>query len=291
MADIDFNSTTSADYQQVARAIEFIAQNRLQQPDLTAIAQHVGLSKYHLQRLFVRWAGVSPKQFLSHLTLQHAKQLLRDARPVLDAALESGLSGSGRLHDLFVNVEAMTPGEYQRRGAELLIEYGLHPTPFGEALVMTTTRGICWLQFLDQPPAHDLLAEARGEWPLGEMRPNQAATGLALAQMLGGEPGAQLLLKGNRFQLKVWQALLSIPAGALCSYGALADVIGRPRAARAVGTAIGRNPVAWLVPCHRVLRQSGHFDGYRWGGATRKRAMVAWESSQRVAEKNEPTAS
>lgn len=267
------------DYARIAEAIRYIKAHSNRQPDLSEVAAHIGLSHYHFQRLFVRWAGVSPKQFLSCLTVRHAKCLLRDQHSVLDAALASGLSGPGRLHDLFVSLEAMTPGEYKQHGAELTIRYGFHPTRFGTVLVMLTHRGICGLRFLEPGTEAETLAEARAEWPASRFDPAEKATLEALHRALPGNKDTQpLLVRGNRLQIQVWRALLAIPSGQLVSYGALATALGHPLAARAVGSAIGQNPIALLIPCHRVLRASGEMTGYRWG-AERKGALIAWEAA------------
>lgn len=270
------------DYARIARAIAYINERRLQQPDLSELAEHVGLSLFHFQRLFVRWAGVSPKQFLGYLTVEHAKRLLRDQRSVLDTALEIGLSGPGRLHDLFLTLEAMTPGEYKQRGATMVIRHGVHPTPFGQALILLTERGICGLRFLEPGKEEQGLSQARAEWPSSRFQRDDQGTQAALARALAGGHGApSLLVKGTRLQVQVWRALLNIPPGRLVSYGALAETLGYQGAGRAIGTAIGHNPIALLIPCHRVLRANGALTGYRWG-AERKAALIAWEAAQRA---------
>ena len=275
----------SEDYRRIAAAIRFIAENRLEQPDLASVAAAVGLSKYHFQRLFVRWAGVSPKQFLAHLTVGHAKELLRQGESVLHAALDAGLSGPGRLHDLFLGSEAMTPGDYKRQGADLTIRHGLQPTPFGDALVVLTERGVCGFEFVDGS-ADQALAAARAEWPLGGFVADQDETAALVARLFTPDAaGPALLLRGSRFQTKVWSALLHHEPGQAVSFGGLAGAIGAPGAARAVGQAVAHNPLALLVPCHRVLKQNGAIEGYRWGDE-RKRALLAWEavrSEQRQA--------
>ncbi len=268
-----------ADYRRVERAIRYIEANREAQPDLGTIAAHVGLSPHHFQRLFRRWAGITPKQLLGCLTLEHAKALLRDHESVLEAALESGLSGPGRLHALFARVEALTPGEYRARGADLLIRHGVHPSPFGPAQVLATDRGICGLRFLDDAGTVDSLADARRRWPLSRVVDAPGETAVLAAAAFGGptrQRALELVLRGTPFQVQVWRALLSLPPGRACTYGDLARAVGRPRAARAVGQAVGANPVAVLIPCHRVLRGSGALGGYRWG-TERKCALLAWE--------------
>lgn len=271
-------------YRRIERAIEFLAANRARQPGLAEVGAHVGLSESHLQREFTRWAGVSPKRFLQYLTKEEAKRRLRD-ESVMDAALSCGLSGPGRLHDLMVRCEAVTPGEYRSLGAELLIRWGFHPSPFGDCLIAVTGRGVCKLAFCD---GEDERAEAerqlRDEWGAATIVTDESATAAAAQQVFGGSrdgaPSA-VLLRGSPFQLKVWEALLSIPAGRLASYRQVAERLGRPSAVRAVAAAIARNDVAYLIPCHRVIRSNGEFSGYRWG-AGRKRAMIGWEAARQA---------
>ncbi len=274
-----FDAAAGRDYGRVAAAIRFVVAQRGEQPDLATVAAHVGLSPHHFQRLFVRWAGVSPKQFLGYLTATHAKRLLRDSASVLDAALATGLSGPGRLHDLFVGIEGMTPGAYRRRGGGLVLLHAVLPTAFGPALALVTARGVAGLRFLadDDPGGVRALAAARDEWSASRFVADRAAV-TAMLGRLGGADAPSLLLRGSRFRIRVWEALLALPEGAACSYGELAGRLGQKRAARAVGTAIGANPVAVLVPCHRVLRADGGVGGYRWG-ATRKLALVAREAA------------
>ena len=272
-------------YAIVARAISFLAEHRAAQPPLAAVAAHVGLSEAHLQRLFSRWAGVSPKQYLQYLTREDARRRLR-AQPVLDAALGAGLSGSGRLHDLMVNAEGVTPGEYRAGGEGLVIRYGLHDSPFGRCLLATTARGICKLAFGDDDAAlAQSVAELRADWPRADILADAAATAPLLPRIfppgIGGrrEP-LRLLLRGSAFQVQVWQALLAIPAGELRSYADVATAIGAPTATRAVASAIARNDIGFLIPCHRVIRASGDSGEYRWG-SVRKQAMLAREAAQR----------
>lgn len=269
------------DYERIARAIEYLRLNSASQPDLAAAARHVHLSEHHFQRLFTRWAGVSPKRFVQYLTVEHAKSRLATARGVLDVAGAVGLSGPGRLHDLFVTLEAMTPGEYKAGGAGLAIRYGVHESPFGPALVAVTARGICGLHFVGGSSAG--VDRLRRDWPDAELRRDPAATAPVserLFRPLSSPPGSALalLVKGSNFQVKVWRALLELPFGSLATYGDVAARIGAPGSARAVGTAIGANPIAWLIPCHRVIRDSGALGGYRWG-AERKAAMLGWEAA------------
>lgn len=267
------------DYARIERAIHYIAANRLAQPDLDQVAAEVGLSPYHFQRLFTRWAGVSPKKFLSYLTLQHARELLAAGENVLGAALDVGLSGPSRLHDLFVSLTAMTPGEYKDGGARLTIAYGVEDTPFGPAVVMRTPRGICGLEFLD--PDDDALSLTRARWPRAEIIAAHENDGL-IARLFGehpeqGEP-IRLHLKGTPFQIQVWEALLKISSAHASTYKRVAEQVSKASAARAVGGAVGQNPVAVLIPCHRVIKESGAVEGYRWG-TDRKRALLAWESA------------
>ena len=273
----------SASYVRIERAIRFIEDNRLDQPGLEDIAAGVGMSPFHLQRLFTAWAGVSPKLFLRYVTLDHAREALIDARSVLDTALDAGLSGPGRLHDLFVTLEAATPGEVGAGGRGLEIRYGRHDGVFGRFLVAMTERGVCRVAF--EQGDEDPLAALAAAWPNARLVEDAAHTwrgaGAALARG-GGEGTAPIRLwaRGTNFQIKVWEALLRVPPGRLASYGGIADAVGRPGAARAVGRAVGANPVAVLIPCHRVIRASGRFEtGYRWGSA-RKRALLAWEAAR-----------
>lgn len=284
---IDTPSPRSAgrDYERVARAIEFLRRNAASQPDLTAVARHLHLSEHHFQRLFTRWAGVSPKRFVQYLTVEHAKSRLAATSGVLDASGAVGLSGPGRLHDLFVTLEAMSPGEYKAGGAGLAIRYGVHESPFGAALVAVTARGVCGLQFVDG--AGDGSERLRRDWPGAELRQDPDGTAPVFERLfrpLSSHSGRALalLVKGSNFQVKVWRALLELPLGSLATYGHVAGRIGAPGSARAVGTAIGANPVAWLIPCHRVIRESGALGGYRWGTG-RKAAMLGWEAARSSA--------
>jgi len=270
------------DYERVARAIDYLRRNSANQPDLAAVARHLHLSEHHFQRLFTRWAGVSPKLFVQFLTLEHAKTRLATTRGVLDAAGAIGLSGPGRLHDLFVTLEAVSPGEYNASGAGLVIRYGVHPSPFGAALVAITARGVCGLHFAGDAAAG--AGRLQRDWPGAELRQDPAAIAPVAERIfrpLSAPPGRPLalLVKGTNFQVKVWRALLELPLGALAAYGNVAARIGASDSARAVGAAIGANPVAWLIPCHRVIRESGALGGYRWG-VERKAAMLGWEAAR-----------
>lgn len=278
--------STTSDYERVERAIEYLGERFTTQPDLEEVAAQVGLSKYHFHRLFRRWAGVSPKQLLQYLTVDHAKALLAASESVLEAAYASGLSGPSRLHDQFIAVEAVTPGEFKAGGAGLTLRYGFHPTPFGEALLALSERGLCALQFAGESGRSEALAELAARWPEARRVEDPEATAPVAERIFnparrGGEP-LRLLLRGTNLQLKVWEALLRIPEGRATTYGDVAAAVGRPRAVRAVASAVGRNPVAYVIPCHRVLRKVGGFGEYRWG-APRKRAILAWEAARGAA--------
>jgi AraC family transcriptional regulator of adaptative response/methylated-DNA-[protein]-cysteine methyltransferase len=272
------------DYQVVEQAIRFLEEHFRQQPGLDEIAGSVHLSKYHFQRLFKRWAGISPTQFLHFLTVEYAKERLRESQSVLDATLGAGLSSASRLHDLFVTHEAVSPGEYRREGAGLRIAYGFHDSPFGRSLVATTTRGICALQFVQEGDRAAALEVLASRWPQAAFveEPRETAPLVERIFSVSGEPERpfHLLLKGTNFQVRVWQALLAIPPGAMVSYQDAAAYIGQPKASRAVGRAVAENPVAYLIPCHRVITRSGEAHRYRWGTA-RKKAMLGWEAGRR----------
>jgi AraC family transcriptional regulator of adaptative response/methylated-DNA-[protein]-cysteine methyltransferase len=274
----------SLDYQRIERAIRYLQAHFLEQPDLATVARAAHLSEYHFQRLFSRWAGISPKRFLQFLTLEHAKRQLADSKGLLTAALDSGLSGPGRLHDLFISAEAVTLGEFKSRGAGIRIEYGFHPTRFGPCLLGLTRRGICWLSFVSDTGKRAALQELKSHWGGATFAEQPDATGPVAGRIFPGLARRQksplsLLLMGTNFQIKVWRALLEIPAGAVASYEAIGARIGAAKAARAIGSAVGQNAVAYLIPCHRVIRKSGAPGGYRWGGE-RKRAMLAWEAAR-----------
>jgi AraC family transcriptional regulator of adaptative response/methylated-DNA-[protein]-cysteine methyltransferase len=279
------------DYQRIAAAIAFLQAHYHDQPDLAAVAQHIHLSEAHFQRLFTRWAGISPKRFLQYLTVEYAKSKIADTANLLDLTMAAGLSSPGRLHDLFVSLEAMSPGEYKTGGAGLEITYGIHPTRFGRALVAMTARGVCNLMFLDVPgaAARDAgAAELRRLWPKATLRYDPAATvpvGDRLLNPLENPKPISLWVKGTNFQIQVWRSLLQLPPGSLSTYRQIAQHIGRPTASRAVGNAIGSNPVALLIPCHRVIRESGELGGYRWG-LPRKSALLTWEASRADSDKS-----
>ena len=276
------------DYARVERALGYLRQNFRRQPSLDQAADAAALSPYHFQRLFTRWAGVSPKQFLGYLTLSHAKTILDRAGSAFEASGDAGLSGPSRLHDLFVNFEGVTPGEYKAMGEGLEVRYGVHAGLFGNFVVATTDRGICGLQFFGSEGPEAPLARIRGNFPAARFEIAQYETGESCQSIIEPdrcEPGRTLRLwcKGTNFQIKVWTALLSIPPGALVTYGDVARRIGAPTATRAVGTAVGANPVAALIPCHRVIRAEIPFrTNYRWGAA-RKLAMIGWEQARESA--------
>ena len=283
--DNEMDNEMDKDYGRVAAAIRYLEEHQPEQPDLAAVADHVGLSPWHFQRLFQRWAGVSPKRFLQFLTAEHAKELLAASETVLETTWATGLSSPGRLHDLLVTVEAVSPGEYRSGGEGLTIRWGAHTTPFGDAVLAATDRGVCQLFFGDTATA---LEDLTHRFRAAEIERDQDATGrwtdrvfrhLRGERLEGGpEGGLALHLRGTNFQLRVWRALLSIPEGAAVTYGRIARALGKPRAARAVGQAVGANPVSLLIPCHRVLQESGGLGGYRWG-TDRKRAILGWEAS------------
>lgn len=270
----------SEDYQRIAAAIRYLEAHRRQQPSLEELAAEIGLSPFHFQKLFQRWAGVSPKRFLQHLTEQHARELLQASESVLATSFELGLSGSGRLHDLMVTVSATTPGEVKTGGAGLEIAWGVHDSPFGLMFLAVTPRGICRLEFPDSDQPEIPLQRLADDWPTAGIVENPKQT-LPVAQNIfpaTGLPNGRfnLLLRGTNFQLQVWRALLRIPEGRVVSYGQLAEAVGCPSAGRAVGSAVGKNPIAYLIPCHRVLRGDGGIGGYRWG-TERKLALLGKE--------------
>ena len=269
-------------YNRIAEAINFIQQNFTDQPTLEEIAEKVHLSPFHFQRLFTNWAGVSPKKFLQYISVQHAKKILNNTPSTLfDTAYQTGLSGTGRLHDLFVKIEGMTPGEYKNKGENLSINYSYAESLFGEILVASTHKGICYMGFTDdkQVAFYELekrFPKANFIHKTDEIQQNALQIHSQDWNKIGN---VKLHLKGTDFQLKVWEALLKIPAGNLATYGSIAKAIQKPKASRAVGTAIGNNPIAYLIPCHRVIQSTGLFGGYMWG-ATRKTAIIGWEASQ-----------
>jgi AraC family transcriptional regulator, regulatory protein of adaptative response / methylated-DNA-[protein]-cysteine methyltransferase len=270
------------DYDRIAKAINYIKQNFKEQPDLDEIAEKIHLSPSHFQKLFTEWAGVSPKKFLQYLSIEYAKSILKGSQITLfDAAHETGLSGTGRLHDLFIKIEGMTPGEFKSGGDKLLINYSYSGSNFGNILLASTSKGICYLAFADNEEQalkelKSTFSSARFEKMLDLIQQNALCV---FTQDWRGLDQIKLHLKGTNFQIKVWEALLKIPMGKLSSYGSIARFIGNPNASRAVGSAIGDNPVAFLIPCHRVIQSTGIFGQYHWG-STRKSAMIGWEAAK-----------
>lgn len=277
------NTQENINYNRIAAAIDYIKANFREQPNLDQVAEEVHLSPFHFQRLFTDWAGTSPKKFLQYISVEHAKRILKENHdtPLFDVAFDTGLSGTSRLHDLFVNIEGMTPAEYKNGGKNLVINFSFAESPFGNIIVASTEKGVCFMAFAEE--------EAIGLQELKIKFPNASLTRkLDLVQQnalfifqndWSKLAEIKLHLKGTDFQLKVWETLLKIPMGQLSTYGAIAKQIERPKASRAVGTAIGSNPVAFLIPCHRVIQSSGTFGGYMWGN-TRKTAIIGWEGSQ-----------
>jgi len=282
MADLQ---QLARDYARVEEAIAYVEANVHRQPALSEIAASVRLSEYHFQRLFSRWVGISPKRFLQFTTKEYAKKLLTNSSSVLDVSYGAGLSGPGRLHDLFVACEAVTPGEYKTRGRGIRIAYGSHPTPFGEILLATTERGICSLMFAQGRTQREMIARLQQQWRGAELVSDRNRTSALVRRIFDfsgkSEPAPlHLLVRGTNFQIKVWEALLRIPIGEAVTYQDVARHIGLPGAVRAVGNAVGRNPIPFLIPCHRVIRKTGAFGNYG-GGPTRKRAILGWEAAAR----------
>jgi AraC family transcriptional regulator of adaptative response/methylated-DNA-[protein]-cysteine methyltransferase len=267
-------------YQLISEALHWLCQNQQSQPSLEELADHVGLSPHYLQRLFQDWAGVSPKQFLKHLTKAQAMDRLRQGQTVLESALSSGLSGPGRLHDLMITTQAMTPGEAKRKGLGVEMQYGYGMTPFGEALLAWTERGVCFLGFCHEKGKQHIRNQLSEQWPDADLSENNQQAHAKLTEIFVEEEhkNLKIWLRGSPFQLQVWEALLSIPTGTHCTYGQLASFAGKTGASRATGSAIGRNPVSWLIPCHRVINSLGTMGGYRWGINT-KQAMIGYEAS------------
>jgi AraC family transcriptional regulator of adaptative response/methylated-DNA-[protein]-cysteine methyltransferase len=269
----------SDDYLRIEQAILYLEKHYKEQPRLEDVAANIGLSEYHFQRLFTRWAGVSPKRFLQFLTKEGAKELLNRSENLLDTTHQVGLSSLGRLHDLFVTTEAVSPGEYKSRGEGVTIRYGLHASPFGKCLVAVTERGICRLSFIQRETSEgDAIDELAADWRNARMIEDHRSTAPLVEPVFDANARGRLNihLRGTNFQLKVWEALLAIPAGAVTTYEGIAERIGRPTASRAVGTAVGHNPIAVLIPCHRVIRKTGEFGNYRYG-TLRKKALLARE--------------
>ena len=270
------------DYDIIRRSIEYLTDHWREQPGLETLASHIGQSPFHLQRLFTRWTGgLSPKGFVQAVTLDNAKTLLDQSVSVMDVAFEVGLSGPSRLHDLFVTHEAITPGAYKAKGQGMAIDYGLHASPFGNALIMCTDYGLAGLAFADVGKEEATLEEMCRRWPQATYRPNAETTRPYAERIFNPlawqeDQPLRITLIGTDFEIRVWETLLKIPFGDMTSYSAVADHIGKPKAVRAVGTAVGKNPISFVVPCHRVMGKSGSIGGYHWG-LTRKRAMLGWE--------------
>jgi len=277
-----------ANYSRIEKAIAYINTNFKSQPTLEEVAEHIHLSPFHFQRLFSKWAGVSPKKFLQYISVGHAKNILKEGDASLaDAALETGLSGTSRLHDLFINIEGMTPGEYKNGGENLSINYSFTESPFGNILIASTSKGICYMAFADNES--DALQSLKKYFPNARLK---QMTDLLQQNALyifthdwNNLNKIKLHLKGTNFQIKVWEALLKIPTGKLSTYGNIANEINRPKAARAVGSAIGDNPVAFLIPCHRVIQSTGNSGQYHWG-SNRKTAMIGWEAAKHFNKQN-----
>ncbi len=273
---------SNADYRTIEQAIRYLEGNARRQPDLKEVAAAVGLSEFHFQRLFTRWAGISPKRFLQFITKEHAKELLDRSTNLLDTTVQVGLSSLGRLHDLFITTEAVTPGEYKNRGGGLTIRYGLHPSPFGICLIGLTDRGICHLGFVQRSEGA-AIDELASRWKEAELIEDSRATSPLVEPIFNAsrrlEQPLSLYLRGTNFQLKVWEALLGVDAGLVTTYGQIASRIGEPNAARAVGGAVGANPLPVLIPCHRVIRSLGEFGNYRYGAA-RKLALLGREFAE-----------
>ncbi len=274
------------DYQRIEQSIHFLQANFDRQPDLDEVARQVYLSPFHFQRLFSEWAGISPKRFLQTLTADYLKSRLHETRNLLEAAELAGMSTSSRVHDLFVTLEAVTPQEYRSGGSGLEIHYGFGISPFGECLLATTARGLCWLAFVPAGKHETALAELQTAWPAARLQEDQPAITTLIQSIFqadGPDRRFHLLVKGTNFQVKVWNALLRIPPGGVASYQALAQAVGVPGAARSVGSAIGANHLAYLIPCHRVIRQSGIIGEYRWYGP-KKAMLLGWEMNRPAAE-------
>jgi AraC family transcriptional regulator of adaptative response/methylated-DNA-[protein]-cysteine methyltransferase len=272
------------DYERIARVIRYLDQCHTGQPDLSTLSRHAGLSPFHFHRLFTTWAGITPKDFLQCLTQSHARELLRKGKSILEVAMDTGLSGPGRLHDLCVNLEAASPGEVKSGGEGWTIEVGVANSPFGRCLVGESPRGICHFSFVNSGALDHALAALQADWPKARLHRNDSVAKRLSTRIFKRNRKARaqsplrVLVRGTAFQVRVWQALLKVPSGTLVSYGSLAAALNQPAAARAVGSAVGQNSLAYLIPCHRVIRETGIIGGYRWG-SVRKRALVAWESS------------
>ncbi len=282
MLDMPTVPAASADYATIRRAIEFISTQWRDQPSVEVVAEHVGLSASHFQHLFKRWAGLTPKAFLQAITIERARELLRDSSSVLDAAYDVGLSGPSRLHDLFVTHEALTPGDYRRD--DLTLSFGFHPSPFGEAIVVAAQRGMAGLGFVDDGDREAALADMVRRWPRARFVEDARATSQYAVRAFDpslwrSDTPLRVVMIGTDFEVRVWETLLCVPMGRATTYSDIARKIGKPRAARAVGAAVGRNPISFVVPCHRVLGRSGALTGYHWG-LVRKQAIIGWEAGR-----------
>ena len=278
------------DYQRIENIIEYLGENFREQPTLDQLAERAHLSSFHFQRMFKKWVGISPKRFVQYLTIDYARKLLHESTDLLSTSIESGLSGPGRLYDLFVAVESVTPGEYKQRGQGLIIDYGIHQSPFGNCLLGMTQRGICSLSFHDSLNDQEAIHYLNQKWPRAVLKHNPERTRTFFRKIFESNEHNKsnkipLHLEGTNFQIKVWEALLRIPTGHLVCYEDIARLIHQPRAVRAVGQAIARNPISLLIPCHRVIRKMGNFGNYQWG-STRKKMLIAWEASQRNGYNN-----
>jgi AraC family transcriptional regulator of adaptative response/methylated-DNA-[protein]-cysteine methyltransferase len=273
------------DYQRIASAITYIRDHSTQQPSLDEVAAHIHLSPFHFQRMFKEWAGVTPKKFLQYISVQHARQLLQKDHTVADASFETGLSGTSRLHDLFISLEAMTPGEFRNGGEHLQIDYIFSKTIFGNIIIAATAKGICKIDFTEE--SFSAISDLKKIWPNALLKEKKNEHHKAVISFFQQDwnnlSQIKLHLKGTPFQLKVWEALLKIPSGALSTYSSIAASIDAPKASRAAGTAIGDNPVAFLIPCHRVIKSTGIIGEYHWG-SIRKTSMIGWEQSQLLGE-------
>ncbi|MCF2490785.1 methylated-DNA--[protein]-cysteine S-methyltransferase [Dyadobacter sp. CY347] len=270
-------------YDKIAKAIEFIVANAKEQPSLFEVAEEVSISQFHFQRVFTEWAGVSPKKFLQFITAGYLKEKIRETSNLVELAEQAGLSSQSRVYDHFISIEAVTPQEFKTSGKGLDIRYGIHPTPFGDSFIAVTDRGICAMAFIDESGREGELIALAKKWHYANIHHDQLSTKSFIDRIFGNASGSleklPVLIQGTNFQLKVWEALLSIPKGAVTTYQQIARSIGHPAAVRAVGTAVGDNPIAYLIPCHRVIRKEGMLGEYRWG-SLRKKALIGWEAAR-----------
>lgn len=274
-------SMNHSDYYLIKQVIENVSQDLKLQPNLEEIAKKVHVSPFHLQKVFSKWVGISPKKFLQFLTLEHTKKILQNSKNILDASLDAGLSSTSRLHDLFITIESITPGEYKSFGKNLIIYYDFFESPFGTCIIAVTSRGLCGLHFVDSKDKNQANLLLQKDWPLASFVQNKKNTESYFHQIFSNKlkKNLKLLLKGSEFQIQIWKALLEIPEGSLVSYESIAQKINRPKALRAVGTAIGKNPISFLIPCHRVINKLGVIGNYRWG-RERKKMMIGWEEAK-----------